>query len=86
MARERQITVTLRPRVWAEFQRRRAAALKSGAPERGVDSEIVNDWLIECMLQAGAPPSQATSSAPGTSIDNTRSEEDDFGIVLPEGE
>ena len=60
MARERQITVTLLPRLWTEFDRRRSEALASGAPERGVDSAVINEWLFECLLRSGsgdgAPP------------------------------
>jgi hypothetical protein len=85
MARERQITVTLRPRVWAEFLRRREEALRLGAGERGIDSEVINDWLVECMLRSGSgdgaplprpqladepPPSPATA------------DDDDFGFDL----
>lgn len=54
MAREREITVTLLPRVWNEFQRRRAAAQADGAPIRGLDSAVINEWLFECLMRSGS--------------------------------
>ncbi len=54
MARERQITITLLPRLWVEFERRRHAASTTGAPERGLDSAVINEWLFECLMRSGS--------------------------------
>jgi hypothetical protein len=65
--REREITVTLTRRVWAEFQRRIDAAGLRG--ERGAHSTVINDWLAEALAAtgqgapAGAPPPPAAPTA-----------------------
>ena len=73
MAREREITVTLLPRVWAEFQRRLDAAGMRG--QRGADSAIINEWLFECMLRSGSGDAPA---APPPALENDG--DDGFGI------
>ena len=59
--RPRELIVTLNPIVWAEFQRRLDASGLRGT--RGVDSHVLNAWLMEAMQgrsTAPAPPAAAT--------------------------
>lgn len=74
-ARERQITVTLTRRVWNEFQRRLEASGMSG--ERGADSAVINDWLLECMLRSGSGDGAAPEQAPAPAADD---DDDDFAF------
>ncbi len=69
MARERQITVTLLPRLWVEFERRRKVA-SAGGVARGLDSAVINEWLFECLMRSGSGDAPALLPAPG----------DDFGF------
>lgn len=69
MAREREITVTLLPRVWAEFERRRKTAAATGVA-RGLDSAVINEWLFECLMRSGS----GDASAPPPAVS------DDFGF------
>jgi hypothetical protein len=72
--RTRQITVTLYPLVWAELERRRAAARAAGAEPRGLDSIVMNEWLLSTMgVQRTAPPPPPPAS----------DDDDDIAIVLP---
>lgn len=70
--REREITVTLSRRVWAEFQRRIDAAGLRG--ERGAHSAVINDWLAENLAATGQ---RAAASAPSSPAAPAALEDDD---------
>ena len=76
--REREITVTLTRRVWAEFQRRIDAAGLRG--ERGAHSTVINDWLAENLAATGQ--GAAVHTPPPPTAPAVLEDDDELGFNL----